>query len=77
LQNSKASLGKNVVFCHQVIHIRPHEAAIGVIGGADNWFPLDIEARIDDYPVARLVLECPQKLPEARIGLPVYRRRAV
>src|SRR5688572_11570086 len=42
---------------HQVVHLRPHEAAVGVLRGADDRLAAYVEAGVYDHSVAGQLLE--------------------
>src|SRR5438270_3895951 len=41
-------LQQDEVLEHERVHVRTHEAAVGVLGCADDWLAADIERRVDD-----------------------------
>src|SRR5439155_5797667 len=51
-QRLLARLIEHEVLEHQKVHLRPHEAAVGVRGGADDGLAAYVEGRIDDHTAA-------------------------
>src|SRR3954464_8056246 len=37
---------------HEVVHLGAHEAAVGVLGGADDGLASHVEAGVDDHAIA-------------------------
>ena len=45
------------IFDDEIIHLRPHKAAIGIVWGADDRFSTDVEGGVDQDRAPRLRLE--------------------
>ena len=61
---------------HQSVHVRGHEASIGILRRADDRFSADIEAGVDDYGTAGQIGKGGNEFMEARIPVPVNRMDA-
>src|ERR1017187_1962848 len=57
---------------HQVVHLRAHETAVGVLGSANNRLTTYIKGCVDQNPVTGFPLERLQQFVETRIALRIH-----
>src|SRR5580765_3278476 len=66
-----AILDDDEVLEHERVHLRSHEAAIGVFRSADDGFAANVEARVDEHRASGQVKKRRHHSMELGISLPI------
>src|SRR5688500_18423261 len=69
-------LQQNRVLQHEAVHLRGHEAAVGILGRTDDWLPTDIEAGVHDVRTSGQLVEPLHQAMETSVALGVRGLRA-